>query len=182
MREETKRRKDALTGKAKKMMENIEKTDPGRYSMTVSEVLTLAKIHNNDMINASYDLFRYGFLKGQRAMKAESKRKGDNIMNEMQIFENSEFGKVRTTEINGAPYVIAKDICEIFGDSHYRRSIQRLDDEDKALVKVNTNGGAPLKNRSCSPKPITLMSLWTGICLPISEKRRNSLKSGKRIS
>ncbi|MGI6721052.1 MAG: hypothetical protein ACOX4I_00625 [Anaerovoracaceae bacterium] len=73
---EIRRRKAALTGRAKKMLENIEKTDTGRYCMTVSEVRALAEVYNNNMINASYDLFRYGFLKGQRAMRAELKRKG----------------------------------------------------------------------------------------------------------
>lgn len=68
--------KEELTGKAKKMMENIQKVKPGNYCMTSSEVIILADIHDNNMIDASYDLFRYGFLKGQRALRAELKRKG----------------------------------------------------------------------------------------------------------
>lgn len=34
-------------------------------------------------------------------------------MNELQIFENKEFGQVRGTEVNGIPYVMLNDICEI---------------------------------------------------------------------
>ncbi|XVG95803.1 hypothetical protein ACGCUP_00820 [Eubacteriales bacterium KG125] len=69
-------KKEKLTGKDKKMMELIETVDSGRYCIGVHEVMLLADIYDNNMIDASYDLFRYGFLKGQRAMKAELKRKG----------------------------------------------------------------------------------------------------------
>lgn len=69
-------KKEKLTGKAKMMIENIEKVKPGRYCIGTEEVMILAEIHDNNMINASYDLFRYGFLKGQRSLKAELKRKG----------------------------------------------------------------------------------------------------------
>ena len=36
-------------------------------------------------------------------------------MNELRIYENLEFGKVRTMEINGEPYFVAKDVAEILG-------------------------------------------------------------------
>lgn len=32
-------------------------------------------------------------------------------MNELQIFDNPEFGTIRTTEINGEPYFVGKDIA-----------------------------------------------------------------------
>lgn len=69
-------RKKALTGKAKRMMESIEKTDTGNYCLGTDEIFIFAEIYNNNLTNASYDLFRYGFLKGQRAMKAALKKKG----------------------------------------------------------------------------------------------------------
>ena len=33
-------------------------------------------------------------------------------MNELQIFENESFGKVRTVLQNGEPWFVAKDVCE----------------------------------------------------------------------
>lgn len=69
-------KKEKLTGRDKKMMELIETVDSGRYCIGVYEVMLLADIYDNNMIDASYDLFRYGFLKGQMALKAELKRKG----------------------------------------------------------------------------------------------------------
>lgn len=62
-------------------------------------------------------------------------------MNQLTIFSNEEFGEIRTTMVGDTPYVVAKDICEAFGDTHYRRSVQRIDEEDKTIVKIQTKGG-----------------------------------------
>ena len=35
--------------------------------------------------------------------------------NELKIFENKEFGKVRTVEVNGEPYFVGKDIADTLG-------------------------------------------------------------------
>ena len=34
-------------------------------------------------------------------------------MNELKIFENQEFGKIRSVMVNDEPYFVAKDICNI---------------------------------------------------------------------
>lgn len=53
-------------------------------------------------------------------------------MNELQVFNNEEFGSVRTTIINGEPYFVGKDVAEILGYSNTRDAIaKRVDDEDK---------------------------------------------------
>lgn len=62
-------------------------------------------------------------------------------MNELNIFENPEFGSIRTTVIDDEPWFVGKDVCEIFGDTNYRRSLNRLDDEDKSVHLMNTPGG-----------------------------------------
>lgn len=62
-------------------------------------------------------------------------------MNELQIFTNSEFGSVRTTSINDEPWFVGKDVCEAFGDTNYRRSLSRIEEEDKHIAKIDTPGG-----------------------------------------
>ena len=37
------------------------------------------------------------------------------MSNEIKIFENEEFGSVRTMEINGEPYFVGKDVATILG-------------------------------------------------------------------
>ncbi|MGY4689303.1 phage antirepressor KilAC domain-containing protein [Salibacterium sp. K-3] len=61
-------------------------------------------------------------------------------MNNLLTFE-FEQQQVRTEVINGEPYFVAKDICEVFGDTNYRRSIHRIDDDEKGVSPVNTPGG-----------------------------------------
>lgn len=59
-------------------------------------------------------------------------------MNEMMIFENPEFGSVRTVCINGEPWLIGKDVVDILGYSNGRDAISRhVDDEDKAAVVIH---------------------------------------------
>ena len=36
-------------------------------------------------------------------------------MNDLQIFENPEFGQVRTVEINGTPWLVGKDVATALG-------------------------------------------------------------------
>lgn len=63
-------------------------------------------------------------------------------MQEIKIFESNEFGKVRTINENGQIWFVGKDVCEIFGDTNYRRSISRIDEDEKKTSNVSTNGGS----------------------------------------
>lgn len=63
-------------------------------------------------------------------------------MNEIRTFENSEFGKIRTLEINGEPYFIGRDVTEILGYSNSRKALSdHVDEEDKGVTKCDTLGG-----------------------------------------
>ncbi len=62
-------------------------------------------------------------------------------MNEVQIFDNEEFGSIRTVTIDGEPWFVGKDVCGVFGDTNYRRSLDRLAEEDKGVSLIHTPGG-----------------------------------------
>ena len=63
-------------------------------------------------------------------------------MNEIKIFNNPEFGKVRTMEINGEPYFVGKDVSEILGYSDTNKAIaMHVDDEDKLNDKTASSLG-----------------------------------------
>lgn len=50
--------------------------------------------------------------------------------NNIQVFENSEFGSVRVVEQNGEPWFIAKDVAERLGYSNPRKAvIDHVDDK-----------------------------------------------------
>lgn len=63
-------------------------------------------------------------------------------MNEIQIFNNPEFGQIRTAEINGEIYFVGKDIAEILGYANPQKAIRdHVDDEDKTLNETFTVNG-----------------------------------------
>lgn len=66
--------KASLTGKEKRFFEVVDGIKPGGYCMNYSEMMLLADAYNNNLIDGSYDIFKYGFLKGQRSERAKRKR------------------------------------------------------------------------------------------------------------
>jgi len=63
-------------------------------------------------------------------------------MNELQIFENAEFGKIRVIEINNEPWFIGKDVAAILGYSNSRDALAKhIDNEDKGVANCDTLGG-----------------------------------------
>lgn len=62
-------------------------------------------------------------------------------MNEIEIFNNSEFGEIRTTVINDEPWFVLKDVCKAFGECNYRRVSARLDADEKGVSQLETRGG-----------------------------------------
>lgn len=64
-------------------------------------------------------------------------------MNEIMIFNNPEFGSVRTVCIDGEPWLVGKDVAEILGYSNPRKAlIDHVDADDKGVTKCDTLGGA----------------------------------------
>ena len=54
-------------------------------------------------------------------------------MNEMQVFNNPEFGDIRTVTVNEEPWFVLKDVCEAFGETNYRRVAGHLEDDEKGV-------------------------------------------------
>lgn len=44
-------------------------------------------------------------------------------MNELRVFENPEFGSIRTVEVNGEPWFVGKDVAEVLGYSNTRDAL-----------------------------------------------------------
>lgn len=76
-------------------------------------------------------------------------------MNNLQIFNNPEFGDIRTVKIDGEPWFVGKDIAEALGYGRGKSSTNavkdHVDDEDKQLVsyeKFKRYQNGDLKNVS----------------------------------
>ena len=61
--------------------------------------------------------------------------------NKLEVFNNSEFGKVRTMVIDNEPWFVAKDVCECLEIKNSRDALSRLDDDEKGVVLTDTLGG-----------------------------------------
>lgn len=66
-------------------------------------------------------------------------------MNEMQIFNNPEFGEVRTVDANGEPWFVGKDVAQALGYANASKAVMdHVDDEDKRfemlMVSDSRNG------------------------------------------
>lgn len=62
-------------------------------------------------------------------------------MNELQIFNNEEFGEIRTVTVNNEPWFVASDIAKALGYRMASDMTRRIDDEDKGYAKMSTHGG-----------------------------------------
>ena len=63
------------------------------------------------------------------------------MSNELKIFENAEFGSVRTMLKNGEPWFVAADICKALEIKNNRDILSRLDDDEKGVDLTDTPGG-----------------------------------------
>lgn len=62
-------------------------------------------------------------------------------MTKIQVFEYQN-NKVRTVDMDGAPWFVLKDVCEVLGLGNSRMVSDRLDEDEKGVSKIDTLGGA----------------------------------------
>ena len=63
-------------------------------------------------------------------------------MNELKIFNNEEFGKIRTVTIDNEPWFVGKDVAVILGYSNPQKALRdHVDEEDKTLNDSFTVNG-----------------------------------------
>ena len=111
-------------------------------------------------------------------------------MNDLQIFENPEFGQVRTVEIDGTPWLVGKDVAVALGYKNPGKAIiAHVDDEDKRLVvlpqRVDTqNKDVPQEtdsqNGNVSPASKTALINESGLYSLILSSKMPKAKAFKR--
>lgn len=72
-------------------------------------------------------------------------------MQEIRVFENTEFGAVRALEVDGTPWFVGKDVAEVLGYSNPQKAIRdHVDEEDRTVNESFTVNGtmASLINES----------------------------------
>ena len=61
-------------------------------------------------------------------------------MNDMQIFQNEQFGSIRTVVQDGEPWFVAKDVCAALELDDTSKAVDRLDDDELTRIKFVSGG------------------------------------------
>lgn len=67
-------------------------------------------------------------------------------MNELQIFNNAEFGQIRTVTKDNEPWFVASDICKALELSNPTMATQRLDEDERSKFNLGRQGEAVIVN------------------------------------
>ena len=63
-------------------------------------------------------------------------------MHEIQVFENEDFGQIRTLLLDGVPWFVGKDVADILEYRNYRQALKsNVEELDKGVHSVDTLGG-----------------------------------------
>lgn len=93
-------------------------------------------------------------------------------MCDMKIYENPEFGSVRTLSLDGIPYFVGKDVAEILGYSNTKDAISvHVDEEDKRVIQRSENTTFEIPNRG-----LTVINESGMYSLVLSSKLPNARK------
>lgn len=91
-------------------------------------------------------------------------------MNEMTIFQNPQFGSVRTNVIDGEVWFVAADVCKALDIQNHKDAVSRLDSDEKGVGITDTLGG----------KQNTIVINESGLYSLILTSRKPEAKSFKR--
>lgn len=67
-------------------------------------------------------------------------------MQDLKIFENKEFGKVRTIMTDGEPLFIAADVCKALDIKNFTQAVSRLDTDERAMLNIGRQGRTNVVN------------------------------------
>ena len=121
-----------MTTQKKKDLPTHIAVSPEDYCLDINTTILLEQIRT---IDKGRLLSFVGRLSGSTMQKADEalhislalkkERKEGAGLNELQIFQNEEFGQVRTVEIDGKTYFVGKDVANALGYSNPRDAILR---------------------------------------------------------
>lgn len=67
---------------------------------------------------------------------------------EIEIFKNEDFGQIRTIVIDGNPWFVAKDVCDILGTTNPTMAMEGLEDFERTKFNLGRQGEANIISES----------------------------------
>ena len=83
-------------------------------------------------------------------------------MNEMKVFENSDFGQIRTAIQGNEPWFVAVDVCRVLEIGNPSQATARLDDDEKMTTLISNEGAASGKSSMAFVNEAGLYTLVLG--------------------
>lgn len=68
--------------------------------------------------------------------------------NNIQVFNNEEFGEVRTVMVSGEPWFVAVDVCKALELSNPTVAVSRLDEDERAKFNLGRQGEGIIVNEA----------------------------------
>ena len=63
-------------------------------------------------------------------------------MKQLQVFQNNEFGQIRSINLNNEAWFVGKDLADALGYGNHRQALKtNVDDDDKVVHSMDTLGG-----------------------------------------
>ena len=63
-------------------------------------------------------------------------------MNELEVFENQQFGEIRTLSIDNEPWFVATDVCKALDIQNVTQAVQKLEDDERSMFNIGRQGEA----------------------------------------
>lgn len=96
-------------------------------------------------------------------------------MNSIQIFNNEEFGNIRSIVINGEPWFVGKDVATALGYSDPRSTVsKKVDIEDRGVAEMETPSG---KQKMTIINESGIYALIFGSKLPLAKEFKHWVTS-----
>lgn len=84
-------------------------------------------------------------------------------MNDIQIFNNPDFGDIRTVVIDGEPWFVSKDIAEKLGYAKTFSMTKQIDEEDKQIFDCSSQEDANFSTKARNVGIINESGLYSAI-------------------
>jgi anti-repressor protein len=79
--------------------------------------------------------------------------------NQLQVFQNQEFGELRTIVKEGEPWFVAIDVCKTLEIRNHKDAIKRLDEDEKMGVVLTDPHGRPQETNCVSESGLYSLAL-----------------------
>ena len=67
-------------------------------------------------------------------------------MNDLEVFENQQFGEIRAVSIENEPWFVASDVCKALDLTNATVVVQRLDEDERSKFNLGRQGETNIVN------------------------------------